>query len=112
MSAATIGLALLAAAEVPNFLAGMLPSLMTIQRFGADDLDRKALRRGEISGSLLAVAVGGGASIAAHDALPLWATIIVLVVMLMMYEHAIQNPHPDAVPINKQGDANYGYGSY
>lgn len=94
---------LLAAGEVPNFLAGMLPSLMTIQRFGADDQDRAALRRGELAGSILALGVGVGASMAAGSTMPAAATIIVLVVMLGLYEHAIRNPRPDARPINDQG---------
>jgi hypothetical protein len=93
---------LLAAGEVPNFLAGMLPSLMTIQRFGADEQDRAALRRGELAGSALALAVGVGASLAAGSPLPAAATVIILVAMLMLYEHAIANPRPDAAPINDQ----------
>lgn len=97
---ATVGLMLLAAGEVPNFLAGMLPSLMTIQRFGADDLDRKALRRGEVFGSVLALGVGWGATLAAGSPLPLVSTAVVLVIMLGLYEHAIRNPRPDAQPIN------------
>lgn len=99
----TIGLMLLAAGEVPNFLAGMLPSLMTIQRFGADEQDRSALRRGELAGSILALGVGAGATLAAGSPLPFGATLIVLVVMLGLYEHAIRNPRPDAAPINQQG---------
>lgn len=101
-STATIGLALLAAGEVPNFLAGMLPSLMTIQRFGADEHDRKALRRGELAGSVLALGVGLGAALASNDAMPAVATIAVLVVMLGLYEHAIRNPRPGARSIDDQ----------
>lgn len=100
MTGATVGLALLAAGEVPNFLAGMLPSLMTIRRFGADDMDKQALRQGEIAGSILALMVGVGASYAANTPVPAIATVVVLGIMLVMYEHAIQNPHPDAKPIN------------
>lgn len=100
MTAATVGLALLAAGEVPNFLAGMLPSLMTIRRFGADEMDRQALRSGEVAGSVLALGVGVGASLAANDATPAIATVVILGIMLCMYEHAIRNPHPDAKPIN------------
>lgn len=100
--ASRIGLTLLAAAEVPNFLAGMLPSLMTIQRFGADDIDRAALRRGEILGSVLSLSIGMAASLLAEDALPFAATAIVLVVMLGAYEHAIRNPSPSARPIDDQ----------
>lgn len=110
MAGTTIGLALLAAGEVPNFLAGMLPSLMTIRRFGAEELDRKALRQGELIGSALALAVGLGAAMAAKSAAPAWATVVVLVIMLAMYESAIRNPHPNAVPINDPSNTgNAGY---
>lgn len=111
MSAATAGLALLAASEVPNFLAGMMPSLMTIQRFGADEYDRAALRRGEVLGGALALVVGVGASLVADNPAPAVATVAILAVMLVMYEHAIRNPRPDAAPINQQpeGGFNYGY---
>lgn len=103
MTASEIGLALLAASEVPNFLAGMLPSLMTIRRFGAEDADREALRQGELAGSALALMVGLGATLVADSWLPVGATVVVLVIMLGMYEYAIRNPHTDAIPINQQG---------
>lgn len=104
VGAAEVGLMLLAAGEVPNFLAGMLPSLMTIQRFGADDIDKAALRRGELAGGALALAVGVGATLAAGSPLPLIATGVILVIMLVLYEHAIRNPRPDAKPINDEGN--------
>lgn len=98
----TVGLMLLAAGEVPNFLAGMMPSLMTIRRFTADDVDRATLRKGELAGAALALTVGIGASLAASDPLPIIATTVVLVVMLGLYEQAIRNPHPDSGPIDQQ----------
>lgn len=102
-TASKVGLMLLAASEVPNFLAGMLPSLMTIRRFSADERDTATLRRGEVAGSALSLAVGAGASIVARSWLPMIATGTILVVMLAMYEHAIRNPHEDAKPISDQG---------
>jgi hypothetical protein len=101
--AAMLGLAILAASEVPNFLAGMLPSLMTIQRFGAEEEDLRSLRRGELIGSVLALGVGFGATLVADSPWPFLATGVVLVIMLGAYEHAIRNPHPAATPINRQG---------
>jgi hypothetical protein len=97
-----LGLAILAASEVPNFLAGMLPSLMTIQRFGAEEEDLRSLRRGEAIGSVLALGVGFGATLVADSPWPFLATVVVLLIMLGAYEHAIRNPHPDVVPINRQ----------
>lgn len=101
-SAEVVGLTLLAATEAPNFLAGMLPSLMTIQRFGAEDMDRAALRRGELIGSSLTLAVGAGASLVANSWLPFMACAAVLAIMLYFYEAAIRNPQPGAKPIDQQ----------
>jgi hypothetical protein len=105
-TASKVGLMLLAASEVPNFLAGMLPSLMTIRRFSADERDTATLRRGEVAGSALSLAVGAGASIVARSWLPLIATGTILVVMLVMYEQAIRNPHEDAKPISDASNTN------
>lgn len=102
IDAETIGLSLLAAGEVPNFLAGALPSFMTIRRFAHDEKDVSTLRSGEAWGSAIALLVGGGASLAARSWLPFLATVAVLVYMLIGYERAIANPHTDAKPINAQ----------
>lgn len=88
---AQVGLSLLAAAEVPNFLAGMLPSLMTIGRFAAEPEDRAKLRRGEVVGSLLSLTVGGAASLVANNPWPFVATVAVLIVLLYEYEKAIRD---------------------
>ena len=105
-SSERVGLFLLAAGEVPNFLAGMLPSLMTINRFAAEETDRRALRKGEIAGSLLSLGVGAGASLASDSWLPLVGSAVVLAIMLYMYEDAIRHPAADARPINDPGNAN------
>ena len=98
-----LGVTLLAVADVPAFLSGLLPSLMTIQRFGAEDIDRDALRRGEALGGALALAVGAGASMIADSWLPFFACAATLAVLLAAYEHAIRNPSPSATPIDSQG---------
>lgn len=98
----TLGLTILAMSEVPNFMAGLLPSLMTIKRFSADDLDRATLRRGEIVGGSLALATGLGASLIAKSPLPMIGCVAVFIILLHQYESAIRNPHPDATSINKQ----------
>lgn len=94
-----IGLALLAAAEVPNFMAGLLPSLMTITKFNADPEACASLRRGELIGAALSVTVGVAASLLAHDPLPFVATVLVLATLVVAYEHAIRTPSVDAVSI-------------
>jgi len=98
----TIGLAMLSAAEVPNFLAGLLPSLMTINRFAAGEEDRIALRRGEVFGSILSVGIGVGATVASGSWWPLAGTLIVLGILLFLYESGIQNPSPTAKAIDDQ----------
>lgn len=104
---ATAGLAIMAASEVPNFLAGLLPSTMTIGRFAAEPEDRARLRRSEIVGSALAIGVGAGTSLVAHSAMPMVMVLAVLVVLLYEYERAIRMAQDGgtATPINQQGGA-------
>lgn len=92
MSGPQLGLAILAAAEVPNFLAGMMPSLMTIRTFADDPEQLRALRRGEVVGSALALGVGLGASLIAESPIPLLASGGVLAVLLYEYERAMRDP--------------------
>lgn len=92
LSGPQLGLAILAAAEVPNFLAGMMPSLMTIRTFADDPEQLAALRRGELVGSILSLAVGLGASLVAESPLPLLASSGVLAVLLYEYEKAMREP--------------------
>ncbi len=103
-TATAAGFFLLSAAEVPNFLAGMMPSLMTIRRFNADERDTGTLRVGEALGTALALAVGVGASLIAHSWWPLVGTMAALVFLIVSYEWAIRSPHEDAQPINMQGN--------
>jgi hypothetical protein len=106
---AMAGLAIMAAAEVPNFLAGLLPSTMTIGRFAADPEDRARLRRSEVVGSGLALAVGVGASLIGRSPLPFILTLAVLAVLLYEYERAIRSAQQSgrAVPINDPGNTGF-----
>lgn len=92
LSGPQLGLAILAAAEVPNFLAGMMPSLMTIRTFADDPEQIRALRRGELVGSALALGVGLGASLIANSPVPFIASAAVLAVLLYEYEKAMREP--------------------
>lgn len=102
---AVAGLAIMAASEVPNFLAGLLPSTMTIGRFAAEPQDRARLRRSEFVGSALAVGVGVGCALVANHPAPFIMVLGVLAVMLYEYERAIREAMQPgaAVPINQQG---------
>ncbi len=90
-----LGFTLTSVSEVPNFLAGLLPSLMTIGRFAADPEDRAKLRRGEVIGMTLAFGTALGLTfiLKSNDApywwLPLAGTAIVGGVLLYEYESAI-----------------------
>jgi hypothetical protein len=99
MTAEDVGLTILAAAEVPNFLAGLLPSKMTISRFAMDEHDLAMIRRGEVMGSALALTVGLAASLVADHPAPLIVCTLVLVILLYEYEHAIRNPNPRGEPM-------------
>jgi hypothetical protein len=92
------GLTLLAASEVPNFLAGMAPSLFTLQHFtDKSEADRKAARdsmhRAYIVGGGLSLLVGAGASLVSGSWYPFAACAIVLVVLVVQYEWALETPH-------------------
>ena len=97
-----VALALLAAGDVPNFLAGALPSFMTIGRFAAHEEDRERLVSGMWYGSLLALMVGVGAGLAGGSYWPIVTTLVILVIMLHGYTVHMNNVSPDAVPIDQQ----------
>lgn len=97
-------LGIITASEVPNFLAGLLPSTMTIGRFAADPEDRARLRRSEVVGSALAIGVGVGTSLVAESPIPFIMVMAVLVILLYEYERAIRTAQESgtAQPINAQ----------
>lgn len=103
-TAGAAGLFLLAVGEVPNYLAGVLPSWMTIRRFSGDERDTGTLRAGELFGAGFALLVGIGASLIAHSIWPLVGTLAAAAVLLVGYEWAIRHPHTDARPISAQGN--------
>lgn len=97
-----VALALLAAGEVPNFLAGALPSFMTIGRFAAEPEDRDRLISGMWYGSLLALMVGVGAGLAGGSYWPIVTTLVILAIMLHGYNKHMNNVSADATPIDQQ----------
>lgn len=92
MSPEQLGLVILAVSEVPNFLAGVLPSLFTIRTFSDDPEKVRALRHGELVGGLMSLAVGAGASLVSRSSVPFVACAATLAVFLYQYESAIANP--------------------
>ena len=97
-----IALALMAGFEVPNFYSGLLTSLMTIRRFGAQAEDKQALQQGVVMATLLSAGVIGATSYVAKSWLPTLFGGAVMGVLIWQYEKAIANPHPNATPINQQ----------
>lgn len=104
--ASTIGLALLAAADVPAMISAACPSFMTISRFSGDDHDVAVLRQGEVLGAGLGLMLAAGASLAAHSWLPIIAAGVVAVIYTYMIEWHIAHPHPSAAPIDAQTNGN------
>jgi hypothetical protein len=100
-----VGLAIMAAGEVPNYLAGLLPSEMTIRRFAAKDEDKQTLKRSEFKGSMLALGLGLGATLLGHSVWPIIATVLVWAYLIFFcYEPSINNPHDSAKPIDDAGN--------
>lgn len=101
MNATLAGLTLLAASEVPNFLAGMAPSLFTLSHMSGKSGEHQAearasMRRAYVVGGGLSLAVGAGASLVADSWWPFMVTVGVFVILVMQYEHALSNPHNTA----------------
>lgn len=97
-----VALGLLAAFEVPNFYSGLLPSLMTIRRFGAQEEDRSTLQQGVLMATILSSGVIGATSYISKSWLPIVFAGSVMAILIWQYERAILHPHPTAVPINQQ----------
>jgi hypothetical protein len=95
MTPQQLGLVILSVSEVPNFLAGVLPSLFTIRTFSDDPEKVKALRHGELVGGAMSLAVGAGASLVSQSAVPFVACAATLGIFLWQYENAIRNPIDD-----------------
>ena len=99
------GACLLAASEVPNFLAGALPSFMTIKKFAADDESVKTLRYAEKFAAIPVFAAGFGTAYVFESWWPLLIVIVTAAFYYWGYEKHIRSPSESAVPINGQGGA-------
>lgn len=96
--AATWGLTFLAAGEVANFMAGMAPSLFTLQHMSSKSAEHQAeaaasMHRAYVVGGGLSLATGAGASLVSGSWYPLLATAAVLAVLIGQYQWALANPH-------------------
>lgn len=91
MSAATLGLTVLAVAEVPNFYSGLLPSLWTIGHFSSTESQEAQywIRRGEVMATMLTAGVAVGTSLIAGSWYPAIGMGLMAAVLLYLYEHAL-----------------------
>lgn len=82
-----IGLAVLASTAGPGFLTSMIGSPSSL----ASRTDIAEIRRSEMVGASLALAVGVAVSMMAGDPFPLVGTVLVLGVMLYEYERVLRD---------------------
>ena len=95
-TAATAGLVLLGLAEVPQVMSAFLPSPTTAYMGGADPVRVSWLRRGEVIGSGVSLAIAGAVTLVAYKELGPPAALIfigavaVLGLFLWEYERAVR----------------------
>lgn len=87
-----IALTVLTVAEVPNLYSGLLPSMFTISHFGHQPETVKWIRKGEVIASILSLTIGGAVSHLTNSPIPMIGTVAMMVILLMAYEHALNNP--------------------
>jgi hypothetical protein len=90
-----VALAVIIAAEVPNYYSGLLPSLFTIATFSGGDTDKaehtvKWIRRGEAQGTAQAVFLSVAAAILSEDPWPFILSMGMCAYYLYQYEHALR----------------------
>ncbi len=105
----SLSIAVLIAAEVPNFYSGLLPSEMTIKRFAAQEADRKTLSSSMVTASIEAGFFVAAGAYAAQSFLPVILGGAMMGLSIWRYATAIANPHKDAVPIDQQDTKSVSY---
>ena len=106
------GLAIQVASNVPNNLAGLAPSLITIRRVAGSpnpEEDLRALRQAEFIGTAVSLADAIGASLLVKTVMPLLWTGGMLVIYLWAYEHAARHPHSGGTDIGSGNQFLPGY---
>jgi hypothetical protein len=108
-----VALAVIIAAEVPNYYSGLLPSLFTIATFSGGDNDKAAhtvrwIRRGEAQGTAQAIALSVAASILSGDPWPFALSMAMCGYYLYQYEHALRSglASGPGLDMDKQSDSN------
>jgi hypothetical protein len=78
------------AVESAHAYSAVLPSIFTIREFVSTPAGVKAIRDGEIIGTLFAVALGGIVSALTENRLPLYFSMGTSVIMVSIYEYALR----------------------
>lgn len=95
MKPADVGVILLVAAEAPQAYSAFLPSIMTIRTFVGDPGAVADIREGEIFGSAFVLLIGAAGSLLTESAVPFIIGIATIVVMVAVYEYALQGRRGD-----------------
>lgn len=106
------GLAIQVASNVPNNLAGLAPSLITIRRVAGSphpEEDLRSLRQAEFIGTAVSLADAIGASLLVKTFMPLIWTSAMLVIYITAYEHAARHPHSGGTDIGSGNQFLPGY---
>jgi hypothetical protein len=92
MTSATLGLTVLAVAEVPALYSGLLPSLWTIAHFGSTESAeaQRWIRRGELAATGLTAGVAVGIGLLANSWVPALGMATMALILLYLYEHALR----------------------
>jgi hypothetical protein len=103
-------LTLLALAEVPQVMSAFLPSPTTAYQGGAHPKRVEWLRRGEIVGSAVALAIAVAIWRLTGSAFPMIGAVIVLAIFLYEYERAIRQGMAEASTAKDTEDSGFGSG--
>lgn len=91
MSADKILMAAFVGVESAHGFSAVLPSIFTIRTFGNQPWTRKAIRDGEIIGTLFALTLGAIVSALMKTPLPLYFSIGTSAAMVSVYEYALRS---------------------
>lgn len=95
LDTADVGVILLVAAEAPQAYSAFLPSIMTIRTFVGDEGAVQDIREGEMWGSAFVALISIAGSLLTGSPWPLAVGIATIVVMVGIYEYALQGRRGD-----------------
>lgn len=79
-----------AAVESAHAYSAFLPSIFTIRHFGHESGTEKAIRDGELAGTLFALGLGAVISALIRSNMPVVFSAVTSVVMISVYEYALK----------------------